>query len=934
MADSTEWPLEAAHSSSQIVKDVVPPSNRRNSASSLQCSNRTSDRSRDICWVCDKWVEVEFVYQLSDDDMVKLNAVIKEGEEYAKSLGSSVAIQKQKVSEKFPVHIFTSFDGWEPERMLLYNLNNEKTKAGYDADDVYRTLEYRKANMESSVATTVTPFRPSVPAPSGHHAINRTISDTIPHSRQTVHLSPKSTRKLSLPAAPSDRRRNNNAAIIRRRRSGFIENEVAHSYPVIEKTRPIAIEKTLSFAYDSESDDELGVANSHEVTRSVLLSYESGNISEALEESASDDETDKSRRLTSDMMARLSGVRGMKSVSLLNANRRYDLGPTSQRDARDGMHEKGSIDAESGRPVYRLRRMVPPGRHTYVFSVGTAPAPQGNEDDEEDEFFRYDHNQPHNDTNTALSLADVEAARIKGVVLPDCVNVLVLFPRDSVIGNSRSSVPAALSLAEKLHSSKSAKPRVCHKAVLRQHQMPWDKRDGIMYSQYLFHAEQYMKKCFLSDWRYSKSCKVFAKDIDEENSIKRALWMNYGLLLEVYLCYSALYSMDPSMGLQGCAYNAFIDDCFILHPAGQEMSRPDSRRRVSDIISGSTQRVTVQNSQRTVSLKTPESNASRIQVQTGFERVVSHNPRGTHVVTSPRASVLLKQIANAVTFVQVKRRNSIQQKNCKATTMDAMDTVTEDSCIDDLVDGAEELNEIHDFDEDLPSGIDSSRLVSDLVNPAEHSATDLDANEGRSDGNMAYKGSSAASALSSFQPSAQFSSSINNGNGTCSRAEVDMVFISNCATGPRVEWNNKRYLTRFQFIDAIVSLACLKFIQSGICGGVPEAIFRLCTDNIEVYAESVGNELFVNGILSCKSVHRIVKQYFRDLERIFRCYTHGEAVPLNTSQRTMSVNKWFLLVRDNNIEINERDGKLCFYMANVQDSIDILHPKSDTKHVR
>ena len=86
-----------------------------------------------------------------------------------------------------------------------------------------------------------------------------------------------------------------------------------------------------------------------------------------------DDETDKSRRLTSDMMACLSGVRGMKSVSLLNANRRYDLGPTSQRDARDGMHEKGSIDAESGRPVYRLRRMVPPGRyvirHTLYNSV-------------------------------------------------------------------------------------------------------------------------------------------------------------------------------------------------------------------------------------------------------------------------------------------------------------------------------------------------------------------------------------------------------------------------------------------------------------------------------------------------------------------------------------------------------------------------------------
>lgn len=60
---------------------------------------------------------------------------------------------------------------------------------------------------------------------------------------------------------------------------------------------------------------------------------------------------------------------------------------------------RGSPQVDPQRPVYSLRRMVPPGRHAYVFSVGTAP------DNSEDQssFIVYDPAQPHNSTTSVVS---------------------------------------------------------------------------------------------------------------------------------------------------------------------------------------------------------------------------------------------------------------------------------------------------------------------------------------------------------------------------------------------------------------------------------------------------------------------------------------------------------------------------------------------------
>lgn len=59
--------------------------------------------------------------------------------------------------------------------------------------------------------------------------------------------------------------------------------------------------------------------------------------------------------------------------------------------------ESNQIDHQ--RPVYSLRRMVPPGRHAYVFSVGTAPK---NPEDQAS-FIVYDPCQPHNLTSSVVT---------------------------------------------------------------------------------------------------------------------------------------------------------------------------------------------------------------------------------------------------------------------------------------------------------------------------------------------------------------------------------------------------------------------------------------------------------------------------------------------------------------------------------------------------
>ncbi|ETW02024.1 hypothetical protein H310_06541 [Aphanomyces invadans] len=68
---------------------------------------------------------------------------------------------------------------------------------------------------------------------------------------------------------------------------------------------------------------------------------------------------------------------------------------------------------------------------------------------------------------------------------------------------------------------------------------------------------------------------------------------------------------------------------------------------------------------------------------------------------------------------------------------------------------------------------------------------------------------------------------------TCTRAEVEMNFISSSSSGPKVKWNTRRNLFRFQFIEAIAFLAVSKFFKSKRASSVSEAISMLLQHHIK-----------------------------------------------------------------------------------------------------
>lgn len=52
---------------------------------------------RNSCWICESWQEVEFSYQLSERDMIKLNKLLDEGE---RAVGvHKLAREKEKLSK-------------------------------------------------------------------------------------------------------------------------------------------------------------------------------------------------------------------------------------------------------------------------------------------------------------------------------------------------------------------------------------------------------------------------------------------------------------------------------------------------------------------------------------------------------------------------------------------------------------------------------------------------------------------------------------------------------------------------------------------------------------------------------------------------------------------------------------------------------------------
>lgn len=81
-------------------------------------------------------MQVEFAYRLTDDDVKKLNDLI------AFNQNNYTVQRRDKISDLFPVHLFTSFDNWHPERMRLPS--PAEVKVQFQAARTHCTLQNRK----------------------------------------------------------------------------------------------------------------------------------------------------------------------------------------------------------------------------------------------------------------------------------------------------------------------------------------------------------------------------------------------------------------------------------------------------------------------------------------------------------------------------------------------------------------------------------------------------------------------------------------------------------------------------------------------------------------------------------------------------------------------------------------------------------------------
>ena len=168
--------------------------------------------------------------------------------------------------------------------------------------------------------------------------------------------------------------------------------------------------------------------------------------------------------------------------------------------------------------------------------------------------------------------------------------------------------------------------------------------------------------------------------------------------------------------------------------------------------------------------------------------------------------------------------------------------------------------------------------------------------------------------------------------GSCNMRDVDMIFISNCVTGPKQEINNKRSLLRFQFLDCIVAIACIKYLNSGICTSISVAIDMFMGNNICKYAVTRDDERFIKIVLPSRPVDEILKFYLRNLKECFNKISFP--CDFSPTMRTLNLNRWVRLCELCQFNLGERTYKQCFIFSKMQGTADIFSSSYHAKEIQ
>ena len=183
--------------------------------------------------------------------------------------------------------------------------------------------------------------------------------------------------------------------------------------------------------------------------------------------------------------------------------------------------------------IFRLRRMVPPGRHCYVFAVGLDFEKEG----KEGANTVIDSSQPHNLTTAALKPESVTFARSQGISLPKRVNTIYMFKTDLNVQNNnlhgQKALPTALVLASKLSNAVNPKPRSRFMPTLGNRKKLWNRMESVLFKQWVNHQQKFIQECFHADWSQSSIYTLLmgvSSDKNERHEIMSALKEHYALL--------------------------------------------------------------------------------------------------------------------------------------------------------------------------------------------------------------------------------------------------------------------------------------------------------------------------------------------------------------------------------------------------------------------
>lgn len=305
------------------------------------------------------------------------------------------------------------------------------------------------------------------------------------------------------------------------------ESDVEVNQSLKLSTNSILIERNKSISTQSISTDasvvdqsELDSTKDNERDRNVLL-YDSLNQSKV--------EADYEHQYQQNLkFSRIANTFGSE-----NGHAFFRFHQSINMDSGLSFEEPVDLDEETIL-VYRLRRMVPPGKHGYVFSVG-----YDFETNVETEGANavIDQSQPNNVKTSVLNTESIERARSNGLSLPKVINTINVPKCDFAVRDNDSefvkSLPTAVMLRSLLCHPVNPKPRIRSMPTLGNRKKLWNRKESILYKQWLNHQNSYVMECFHCDWKQSSIYALLmgvTNDEGERFEIMNTLKEHYAML--------------------------------------------------------------------------------------------------------------------------------------------------------------------------------------------------------------------------------------------------------------------------------------------------------------------------------------------------------------------------------------------------------------------